>query len=86
NPTHYKETIMKKIFLSLTLGLTLAASNAAFAQKKGGECYSRDNSTYMCPAISQKDRLTIQQIYDLGWKVVGYFGTQTGRSIIIEQQ
>ncbi|MGQ1057513.1 hypothetical protein ACT44C_19475 (plasmid) [Acinetobacter baumannii] len=25
---------MKKIFLSLTLGLTLAASNAAFAQKK----------------------------------------------------
>lgn len=43
-----------KNLLSLTLGLTLAASNAAFAQKKGGECYSRDNSTYMCPAISQK--------------------------------
>ncbi|VCW70171.1 hypothetical protein BANRA_03825 [Acinetobacter baumannii] len=42
-----------KNLLSLTLGLTLAASNAAFAQK-GGECYSRDNSTYMCPAISQK--------------------------------
>lgn len=76
---------MKKSFI-FNFGFNTCCFKCCFCSKKGGECYSRDNSTYMCPAISQKDRLTIQQIYDLGWKVVGYFGTQTGRSIIIEQQ
>ena len=83
----------KKTLIALTLAAsTLALSSNAMAAKKGTACTSVSSQMsniyevkFLCPELSQ-NRLSISEIYNMGYRVASLAFQGDIAALIVEQQ
>ena len=79
---------MKKIILATLLAFTVSSPIAlAGTFKKGGICWANNDKKFNCSCIEEKG-LSVDQIYDKGFKIVAVHpeSTRASTTIYIEQQ